>query len=98
MSYRLFWRLLQIAFFVLIVSSSAFGQVAHGIKVKLQPETHLIEVVDKITLPPELLKSKQIIMVILIELFMPLNLEINFMSFMFSRKNRKKVFQLQNPI
>ncbi|MBT6046612.1 MAG: signal protein PDZ, partial [Candidatus Scalindua sp.] len=58
MSYRLFWRLLQATFFVLIVSSSVFGQVAHDMKVKLQPETHLIEVVDKITLPPELLKSK----------------------------------------
>ncbi len=60
MNYRLFWRLFQIALFVLIVSPAAFGQVAHDIKVKLQPESHLIEVVDKINLSPELLKSKQL--------------------------------------
>ena len=60
MNYRLFWRLLQITFFVLIVSSAAFGQVRHDIKVKLDPESHHIEVVDKITLPPESLGSKQL--------------------------------------
>ncbi|KHE91623.1 MAG: peptidase [Candidatus Scalindua brodae] len=52
------WRLLQTSFFVLIISSAAFGQVAHDIKVKLQPETHRIEVVDKITLPPESLEKE----------------------------------------
>jgi len=58
MNYRLFWRLLQIAFFVLAVSSAAFGQIAHDIKVKLNPESHSIEVVDKITLLPESLGTE----------------------------------------
>ncbi|MDP6924639.1 MAG: M20/M25/M40 family metallo-hydrolase [Candidatus Scalindua sp.] len=58
MNYRLFCRSLLITFFVLIVSSAAFGQVAHDIKVKLEPERHLIEVVDGIVLSQELLKSE----------------------------------------
>ncbi len=58
MNYRLFWHLLQITFFVLAVSTAAFGQVAHDIKVKLDPESHRIEVVDKITLPPALLGTE----------------------------------------
>ncbi len=57
MNYRLFWRSLQIALFVLIVSPAAFGQVKHDIKVKLDPESHRIEVVDKITLPEESLEK-----------------------------------------
>ncbi len=58
MNYRLFWCLLQIAFFILVASLAAFGQVAHDIKVKLDPESHRIEVVDKITLSPESLGAE----------------------------------------
>ena len=58
MSYRLFWRFLQTTLFVLIVSSAAFGQIKHELKVKLDPESHRIEVVDKITLPPESLEKE----------------------------------------
>ena len=60
MNCQLLWRFLQTTFFILIVSSSAFGQIAHELKVKLDPESHRIEVVDNITLSPELLKSKQL--------------------------------------
>ncbi len=60
MNYRLFWHSLLITFFALIVSSAAFGQIRHDIKVKLKPKTHRIEVVDQITLSPESLESKQL--------------------------------------
>jgi aminopeptidase N len=60
MNCQLLWRFLQTTFFILIVSSAAFGQIKHELKVKLDPESHRIEVVDKITLPPESLESKQL--------------------------------------
>ncbi|MCP4255146.1 MAG: hypothetical protein GY775_17420, partial [Candidatus Scalindua sp.] len=52
MNCQLLWRLLQITFFILIVTPAVFGQIAHDIKVKLDPESHRIEVVDKINLQP----------------------------------------------
>ncbi len=50
MNYRLLWRFLQTGLFVLILSATTFGQVNHDLKIKLQPESHRLEVIDKITL------------------------------------------------
>ena len=58
MNYRIFWRILQIVFFVIAVSSAAFGQINHNLKIKLHPDSHRIEVVDKITLPPASLEKE----------------------------------------
>ena len=60
MNHRLFWRFLQISFFVLIVSSTAFGQINHDLTVKLDPDSHQIEVVDKITLPSDSSETAQL--------------------------------------
>ncbi len=60
MNYRLFWRLLQTSFFVLIVSSTAFGQINHDLKIKLFPDSHRIEVVDKIILSSEVLEKESL--------------------------------------
>ena len=57
MNCQLFWRFLQIALFVLVASPTAFGQINHDLKVKLDPDSHRIEVVDQITLPHESLKA-----------------------------------------
>jgi aminopeptidase N len=48
---QLLWRFLQTGFFILILSSATFGQVNHDLKIKLYPDNHRIEVIDKITLP-----------------------------------------------
>ncbi|WP_096894362.1 M20/M25/M40 family metallo-hydrolase [Candidatus Scalindua japonica] len=45
------WSFLQISLFVLTLSSTTFGQINHDLKVKLFPDSHRIEVIDKITLP-----------------------------------------------
>ncbi|ODS32358.1 MAG: peptidase [Candidatus Scalindua rubra] len=50
--YQLLWCFLQISFFILIVSATTFGQINHDLKVTLHPDSHRLEVVDKITLPP----------------------------------------------
>ncbi len=60
MNYKLFRHSLLVAIFVLVVSSVAFGQVKHEIKVKLDPGNHRIEVVDKITLPPDSLGTESL--------------------------------------
>lgn len=49
---QLLWRFLQISFFILIVSSTTFGQINHDLKITLHPDSHRLEIVDKITLPP----------------------------------------------
>ena len=54
MTCRLLWRFLHTSFFVLSVSVTTFGQINHDLKIKLNPDSHRIEVVDKITLPPVL--------------------------------------------
>ena len=51
MNRRLLWRFLQTGFFIVIVSATTFGQINHDLKIKLQPDSHQLEVVDKITLP-----------------------------------------------
>jgi hypothetical protein len=48
---QLLWHFLQISFFILIVSSTTFGQINHDLKVTLHPDSHRLEIVDKITLP-----------------------------------------------
>ena len=60
MNCQLLWRFLQTGFFVLIVSSTAFGQINHDLTVKLDPGSHRIEVVDKITLPSEVLEKESL--------------------------------------
>lgn len=47
---RLLWRSLQTGFFIVIVSATTFGQINHDLKIKLQPDSHRLEIVDKITL------------------------------------------------
>ncbi len=49
---HIIWRSFQTSLFVLIVSSTTFGQIHHELKVALYPETHRLQVVDKITLSP----------------------------------------------
>ncbi len=49
---QLLWRFLQISFFILIVSSTTFGQIIHDLKITLHPDSHRLEIVDEITLPP----------------------------------------------
>ena len=51
MNRRLLWRFLQTGFFILILSSTTFSQINHDLKVMLHPDSHQLEVVDKITLP-----------------------------------------------
>ena len=51
MNCLILWRFLQTGFFILIMSVAAFGQVNHDIKIKLHPDDHRVEIVDKITLP-----------------------------------------------
>jgi len=53
MNCRLLWRFLQISFFILIVSTTTFGQINHDLKVTLHPDSHRLEIVDKVTLSPE---------------------------------------------
>jgi hypothetical protein len=60
MNHRLFWRFLQISFFVLILSSTTYGQINHDLTVKLDPDSHRIEVVDKIILPSEVLEKESL--------------------------------------
>ncbi len=50
MNYRILWRFLQAGLFILIMSVTAFGQVNHDIKIKLHPDDHRVEIVNKITL------------------------------------------------
>ncbi len=52
MNCLILWRFLQTSFFILIVSITAFGQVNHDIKIKLRPDDHRVDIVDKITLSP----------------------------------------------
>ncbi len=55
MNCRLIWRFLQTGFFILIVLSTVsttFGQINHDLKVTLHPDSHRLEIVDVITLPP----------------------------------------------
>ncbi|NOG83474.1 MAG: M20/M25/M40 family metallo-hydrolase [Planctomycetes bacterium] len=47
-------------FFILIASTITFGEVKHDIKIKLDPESHRGEVVDKITLPSASWKAESI--------------------------------------
>jgi hypothetical protein len=54
MNCRLLWRFLQTGFFILVVSSTVsttFGQINHDLKVKLDPDSHRLEIVDVVTLP-----------------------------------------------
>ena len=55
---QLLWRFLQISFFVLIVASTTFGQINHDLKITLHPDSHRLEIVDKITLPQASTKSE----------------------------------------
>ncbi|MBS1258421.1 MAG: hypothetical protein MAG551_01480 [Candidatus Scalindua arabica] len=57
---QLLWRFLQISFFILIVSSTTFGQINHDIKIKLHPDSHRLEVIDKITLPKALTNAESL--------------------------------------
>ncbi|MGR3302264.1 MAG: hypothetical protein ACUZ8I_07145 [Candidatus Scalindua sp.] len=50
MNYRLLWHFLLTGFFILIVSSTTFGQINHDLKITLHPDSYRLEVVDKITL------------------------------------------------
>ncbi|MFQ5686415.1 MAG: M20/M25/M40 family metallo-hydrolase [Candidatus Scalindua sp.] len=49
---QLLWLFLQTGFFILIVSATTFGQINHNLKVTLHPDSHRLEIVDVITLPP----------------------------------------------
>ncbi len=61
MNCRLLWRFLQISFFILTVSSTTtFGQINHELKVTLDPDSHRLEIVDKVTLPAALTDTKPV--------------------------------------
>ncbi len=50
--FQLIGRFLQTGLFILIVSATTFGQINHDLKVTLDPDSHRLEIVDVITLPP----------------------------------------------
>jgi hypothetical protein len=58
------WRFLQISFFILIVSSTTFGQINHDLKVTLYPDSHRLEIVDKITLPDVSTKTEPLLFIL----------------------------------
>ncbi len=57
---QLLWHSLQISFFILIVSSTTFGQINHDLKVTLHPNSHRLEIIDIITLPAALTSTEPI--------------------------------------